>query len=126
MKIKTVKRGLYRREIRTAETDNEQWDILRELAASLDEYVDSAREQAGNILRKNGIEPDSLFDVIKTPKGTSVRWAALDRDSLSPEVDYALEVVLRCQDVRDDLTRHASRDTLWRGIRLTQAPPAAG
>lgn len=144
MKSKTVRRGLYRRVTHTTHSgDLEQWVPIPGVAASIDDYVDGHKEHAANILRENGIDPDSLFDIVAVDKKLTTRernayqdhgkeppqsrawecmkWTTFDRDSLSTEVDQALEVILQCQNVQRDLDSPESRDTLCNGIRLATA-----
>ena len=132
-----IKRGLF---VKRKLSSKEAW--------SLDDYLESAKALSANILRENDIDPDSLFDWLEVEvideiartrfEGKFLKWAALQRDSLSaeqlqaidtvtgyeplsPEAHQAITVILQCRVVQRDLDNPESRDALCNGIRLATA-----
>ena len=115
MKTRTNKRGLYRREIRTAENADDVIEIADSLSNSLEKYIEGAEQVARDELTKAGI------DVAAKPTGLVPQMADVDRAKLSPEADQALDVLLFCRTAHEELDSTAARDALWRGIMLSQS-----
>lgn len=121
MKEQTRKRGLFRLVNRTAETEDELFQVLEELSTSLDRYVADAEELASRLLAEAGIDPDTLFDVVESSSEKYIRWARINRLSLPPEVDQALDILIHCRAIKSSLSDCVRRDGLYDGIRLAQA-----
>ncbi len=121
MKKKSISRGLYRSVTHTSETEEEVWQACEYVASDLDRYLDESQAVARNILRQAGYDPDTLFDIVSNETGRYVQHSQIDRDSLSPDVYYALKIMERCRYAKSDLEDNHRRDALFRGIQLAEA-----
>lgn len=132
MKSAAIKRGLF---VKRKLSSEDCW--------SLNEYLESQKELSADILRDNGIDPDSLFDIVAVDKKLTaqerkalqdhgkeppesrerecIKWTTFDRDSLSTEVDQALEVFLLCTGAHRNLQSPERHDAFCDGIRLATA-----
>jgi hypothetical protein len=124
MKRRTVRRGLYRREITSINSDDDDDDVravFEELSEGLDRYVSDARRFAEGIVQDAGIDVSSLFDVVRTETREYIRFFGIDREALPPDVDQALQVIEWCRNVQRNLHRREYRNPLSDGIRLAMA-----
>jgi len=115
MKTASSKRGLYRREIRTAENADDAIEIADNVSNSLEKYIEDAEQDARDELTKAGIE------FVARPAGLVPQMVSVDRAKLSPTADQALDVLLYCRTACEELHSTATRNALWRGIMLAQS-----
>ena len=115
MKTTSSQRGLFRREIRTAENADDAIEIADNLSNSLEKYIEGTEQVACDELTKAGI------DVAAKPAGLVPQMASVDRAKLSSEADQALDILLYCRTAREELDSTATRNALWRGIMLAQS-----
>jgi hypothetical protein len=123
MKKHSVKRGLYRRDTVTPETDEELLEVFRGLRQG--SYLDWVEQAARQIVAAEGIDPDTLFDRIVEKRGDAISntsvYDSLDRDTLSPEADLAVEILFNVRNVRPLMDDPKARSAFKRGISISSA-----
>ena len=95
--------------------------MIEQLSGDLERYIRESEAVAGDILRESGHDPATLFDVVTDGTGRYVRYSKIDRNSLSPEANHALDILRFCHLAQADLDDRTAQDALWRGIHLAQA-----
>lgn len=122
MKESRKRVGLTERHTRTAETPAEAVEILTDLADALESWLAEAQSVAGEVLRAEGVDPATLFDIVHTAGGSHVRHARIERDTLAPAAQDALDVLVKLQySVRPVLDSPDGRRGVFAGAMLAQA-----